>query len=114
MYANFRITAAVLISTAGTFASVPTTGPVPTAMSVLTRVAHANARMMASVSSTQTAIKCVNARADLSGPIAGLMLTIVRRMSARTARHVLIKPMGIHVNVRQVLNPHFIELTQNN
>ena len=114
MYANFRITAAVLISMAGTFASVPTTGLVPIAMSVLTRVAHANARMMASVSSTQTAIKCVNARADLSGPIAGLMLTIVRRMSARTARHVLIKPMGIHVNVRQVLNPHFIELTQNN
>ena len=79
---------------------------------MLTRVANTNAKTMASVSVTLTAIKCVNARADLSGPIAGLMLTIVRRMNARTGRHVLIKPMGIHVNVRQVLNPHFIELTQ--
>ena len=36
-------------------------------------VVNINARIMASVNLTPRGIKCVNVRADLSGPIAGLM-----------------------------------------
>ena len=67
------------------------------------RVVNINAKIMANVNLTPRGIKCVNVRADLSGPIAGLMLTIVRRMNARTDQNVLIWSMGIHVNARQVL-----------